>query len=114
MSSSISHRMDHILNSSYIAPVQKKYVYMLYLVAGCRSSFILLSFYCSFLPPRLILEPNMPRMYKPKTGARPYNSAPPTSVAQAIDDYKCGGLSQREICQKYGIPRSSFQNHLKG
>ena len=55
----------------------------------------------------------MPRKYKPKPGARPYNSAPSTSVAQAIDDYKNGGLSQREVCQKYGIPRSSFQNHLK-
>ncbi|RUS91307.1 hypothetical protein EGW08_000921 [Elysia chlorotica] len=62
---------------------------------------------------RLFLESTMPRKYKPKPGARPYNSAPSTSVAQAIDDYKNGGLSQREVCQKYGIPRSSFQNHLK-
>lgn len=55
----------------------------------------------------------MPRKYKSKPGARPYNSVPASIVAQAIDDYKNGRLSQREACKKYGIARSSFQNHLK-
>ncbi|KAK3764882.1 hypothetical protein RRG08_025404 [Elysia crispata] len=51
----------------------------------------------------------MPRKYKPKAGVRPYNSAPPTSVAQAIDNYKNGGLSQHESID--GVPPQNIVNY---
>lgn len=54
----------------------------------------------------------MPRHYKPQPGARPYNKTPKETLAQALQEFR-NGSSQRAVCKKYGITRSSFQNHLK-
>ena len=54
----------------------------------------------------------MPRTYKPKAGARAYNSDQPDELHIAYEELQ-NGQSERAVYAKNGFSRTKYQNFMK-
>lgn len=56
----------------------------------------------------------MPRKHKRELGSRSYVDYSPETLQICLEDIKCKRLTHRAAAEKYGIPRSTIINKLKG
>lgn len=59
-------------------------------------------------------RPTAPVRNRRKVGSRKYQDYTPETLTEAVRHVKGGNLTQRQAAKKYGIPRSTLKNKIKG